>query len=253
MDDMTVPETTPPAVVSPTEWLAARRALLAQEKLLTQARDAVAAHRRAMPRVRIEKDYVFETEAGPRRLGDLFEGRPQLLIQHFMFAPDWEEGCTSCSLLADHIDGARPHLAARGVTLVAASRAPLARLLAFRERMGWRFPWVSAGDGDFNYDFSVAFPAADVAAGAVDYNYERTAFPIQDAHGISAFFRSAHGAVYHTYSTYARGVDLLVGAYNWLDLAPLGRDEDALPWTMDWVRHHDRYEAPPPRACCVHG
>lgn len=252
MDDMTTAQATPRATVSREAWLEARKALLKQEKLLTAARDAVAAHRRAMPWVRVEKPYVFDTEAGPRALGDLFEGRPQLLLQHVMFAPDWLEGCASCSFMADHIDGARPHLAARGVTLVAASRAPLARILPFRARMGWRFPWVSSGGGDFNYDFGVAFQAAEVAAGAVDYNYACAAFPVEDAHGVSAFFRDADGEVHHTYSTYGRGVDLLVGAYNWLDLAPLGRDEDALPWTMDWVRHHDRY-ATAPRACCAHG
>lgn len=252
MDGMMTVAAPPRAVVSREEWLEARKALLAQEKLLTVARDAVAAHRRALPWVRIEKDYLFETEAGPVGLAALFEGRPQLLVQHFMFAPDWEEGCASCSFLADHIDGARPHLAARGVTLAAVSRAPLDRILAFRARMGWRFPWASSGGGAFNYDFGVAFQPEDAAAGAVDYNYARAAFPIEDAHGVSAFARGEDGAVFHSYSTYGRGVDLLVGAYNWLDIAPRGRDEDGLPWTMDWVRHHDRYAAAPPRACC-HG
>jgi predicted dithiol-disulfide oxidoreductase (DUF899 family) len=239
MDDMMTPAAH--AVVPRAAWLEARKALLAQEKALTRVRDAVAAQRRALPWVRVDRDYVFETEAGSRRLPGLFGGRSQLLVYHFMFAPEWDEGCASCSFLADHIDGARLHLGARDVELVAVSRAPLAKLLAYRARMRWRFPWASAGDGPFNYDFGASFAADAVAAGAVDYNYDVAAFPMRDGHGMSAFVRGADDAVFHTYSSFGRGVDLLVGAYNWLDLAPRGRDEDGLPWTMDWVRRHDRY------------
>ena len=184
--------------------------------------------------------YGFETEAGPRTLAELFDGRSQLLVYHFMFGPDWEEGCKSCSYVADHIDGALPHLAARDVTLTVVSRAPLAKLLPFKARMGWRFPWVSSFGGAFNTDFGVSFDADELAAGPVDYNYARTAFPATEAPGMSAFIRGANGEVFHTYSAYARGLDMLVGAYNWLDLAPKGRDEDDLPYTMSWVRHHDR-------------
>jgi predicted dithiol-disulfide oxidoreductase (DUF899 family) len=238
-------ETQPQAVVSRDEWRAARLSLLAQEKALTRARDALAAHRRALPWVRVEADYRFETEAGPRSLAELFEGRGQLIVYHFMFAPDWEEGCASCSFLADHLDGARPHLGARDVNLVVVSRAPLAKLLAYRARMGWRFPWASSQGGTFNYDFGVSFAPEDVAAGAVEYNYARAAFPVEDAHGASAFALGEGGAVYHTYSTYGRGLDPMLGAYTWLDIAPRGRDEDGLPWTMAWVRRHDRYDDAP--------
>jgi predicted dithiol-disulfide oxidoreductase (DUF899 family) len=227
-------------VGSRAEWLEARRSLLAREKELTRLRDEIAAARRALPWVRVDKPYVFDTEAGPRTLAELFDGRSQLLVYHFMFAPDWDQACPSCSFLADHIDGARWHLGERDVTLIAASRAPLAKLMAFRARMGWKFPWVSAGGSDFNYDFGVSFRTEDVAAGAVDYNYGRAAFPVEEAHGLSAFCRDG-GAVFHTYSTYGRGVDMLLGTYNYLDLAPKGRDEDALPWTMSWVRYHDTY------------
>ena len=235
-------------IVGREAWLEARKALLAQEKALTRAHDAVAAIRRTMPWVRVEKPYRFETEAGPRALGELFDGRSQLLVYHFMFGPDWDEGCASCAFLADHIDGARLHLGQRDVTLVAASRAPLAKLQAFRARMGWKFPWVSSGGSDFNYDFGVSFAKEDVAAGAVGYNYARVDFPVEDAHGLSAFYRDEDGGLFHTYSTYGRGVDQLVGAYAYLDLAPMGRNEDALPWTMAWVRHHDRYDAAAERA-----
>lgn len=233
------------------DWLAARRALLAREKALTRLRDEVAAARRALPRVRIEADYVFDGEAGPRRLADLFEGRPQLVVQHFMFGPDWAEGCPSCSLMADQIDPLLPHLAARGIAFAAVSRAPLGKLLAFRARMGWRFPWVSSGGTGFNEAFGVAFAAEDRAAGAVPYNYTRMAFPSEEAPGVSTFERAADGGVLHAWSGYSRGLDLLMNVYNWLDIAPRGRDEAGLPWPMAWVRHHDRYAAAPAEpGCC---
>ena len=231
-----------PRVVSRAEWLEARRAHLAREKELTHLRDRVSAERRAMPWVKVDKSYVFDTSTGTRTLADLFDGRRQLIVYHFMFGPGWEEGCPSCSFLADHIDGATLHLAQRDVTLLAVSRAPLARIDAFKTRMGWRFPWVSSQGSDFNFDYHVSFTKDAIALGAVDYNFETRDFPSEEAPGISVFYKDEHGDVFHTYSTYARGLDLLVGAYNYLDLAPKGRDEDALAFTMAWVRHHDRYE-----------
>jgi predicted dithiol-disulfide oxidoreductase (DUF899 family) len=229
------------AVVSRAEWLATRKAHLAREKEFTRMRDRLSADRRALPWVRIDKTYVFDGPHGKVTLAELFDGRRQLIVYHFMFGPGWEEGCPSCSFLADHIDGAAVHLAQRDVTLLAVSRAPLARLEPFRQRMGWRFAWVSSQSSDFNFDFHVSFTRAEMATGAVDYNFERREFPSEEGPGISVFYKDEHGQIFHTYSAYARGLDLLVGAYNYLDLAPKGRDEDALPFTMAWVRHHDRY------------
>lgn len=242
------------AIVSPDQWLTARQALLAREKELTQLRDQIARERRALPWVRVEKDYVFEGLEGRRTLAELFEGRRQLLVQHFMLGPDWEQGCPSCSFMADHTDGMLPHLAQRDVTLVAISRAPLARIERFRQRMGWRFPWLSSHGSDFNHDFHVSFSPEVQARGEVYYNYAMRPFPIEEAPGISAFFKDDAGDVFHTYSTYGRGVEVMMGTYNLLDLAPRGRDERDVPNKMEWVRHHDRY-APAPQvaaasACC---
>lgn len=229
------------AVVSRAEWLAARTAHLAREKEFTRLRDRLSAERRALPWVRIDKTYVFDSPHGKVTLPELFDGRRQLIVYHFMFGPGWGEGCPSCSFLADHIDGAAVHLAQRDVALLAVSRAPLARLEAFKQRMGWRFAWVSSQGSDFNFDFYVSFTKSEMANGAVDYNFDRREFPSEEAPGISVFYTDEHRQVFHTYSAYARGLDLLVGAYNYLDLVPKGRDEDALPFTMAWVRHHDRY------------
>jgi predicted dithiol-disulfide oxidoreductase (DUF899 family) len=246
-------------VVSRDEWLAARKALLAREKELTRQRDRLSAERRQLPWVRVDKAYVFDGPAGRRTLADLFAGRSQLIVYHFMLGPGWAEGCPSCSYLADHFDGSAVHLANRDVTLVAVSRAPLAEIQAFRRRMGWRFAWVSSHGSDFNRDFHVSFTPDEVAGGNVYYNYEEGGFPSEEAPGVSVFHQDATGAVFHTYSAYARGLDILVGAYNWLDLVPKGRDEDGLAFTMSWVRHHDRYGADPstaaepprqPAACC---
>jgi predicted dithiol-disulfide oxidoreductase (DUF899 family) len=234
-------------VVSREDWLAARRRLLAKEKELTRLRDRLSAARRALPWVKVEKAYVFDGPDGKETLADLFDGRSQLLVYHFMFAPGWEQGCPSCSFLSDHIDGANWHLPQRDVTLLAVSRAPLAEIEAFKERMGWRFKWVSSYDNDFNRDYHVSFTPDEMAQGEVYYNYAMGAFPSEEAPGLSAFYKDPGGAVFHTYSAYARGLDLLVGAYNYLDLAPKGRDEAALEWTMAWVRHHDRYEDDKPR------
>jgi len=230
-------------VVSRAQWRAARMALLAREKQLTRLQDEIARERRALPWVRVDKDYVFDTPEGPRTLGELFDGRSQLLVQHFMFAPGWEQGCKSCSFMADHNDGANLHLAQRDVTLVAISRAPLADIERFRQRMGWKFRWVSSNGTDFNPDFGVNFTPGEMASGQVDYNYQRQRFPHEEAPGISVFFRNQAGEVFHTYSRFGRGVEVMMHTYPLLELTPKGRDEDALDYPMAWVRHHDRYEA----------
>jgi predicted dithiol-disulfide oxidoreductase (DUF899 family) len=230
------------AIVSPDQWLIERQALLAREKELTQLRDQIARERRALPWVRVEEDYVFEGLEGRRTLAELFEGRRQLLVQHFMLGPDWEAGCPSCSFMADHTEGMLPHLAQRDVTMVAISRAPLARIERFRQRMGWQFKWVSSNSNDFNFDFHVSFPPDALARGEVYYNYAMRPFPSEEAPGISAFYQDGAGDVFHTYSTYGRGVEVMMGTYNLLDLAPKGRDERDVPNKMEWVRHHDRYE-----------
>ena len=241
-------------VVSREQWLAHRHELLAREKALTRQLDELGRARRALPWVRIDQPYVFDTPQGPRALAELFEGRRQLLVQHFMLGPGWEEGCPSCSFMADHHDAARPHLAQRDVTLLVVSRAPLAEIERFRRRMGWRFPWVSSHGSSFNRDFGVSFAPEDVARGAVAYNYAVMPFPQAEAPGISVFWRDDDGGVFHTYSCYGRGVEVMMGTYPLLDLVPRGRDEDTLPYTMAWVRHHDRYDAAPAPArgsCCA--
>lgn len=231
-------------IVSREDWIAERRALLAREKELTRLRDQIALERRALPWVRIDKNYVFDTPEGRRTLGDLFDGRRQLLVQHFMFGPGWEQGCPSCSFMADHSDGMTVHLAHRDVTLVAVSRAPLADIERFRGRMGWQFRWVSSHGSDFNYDFGVSFTPDEVARGGIAYNYGRWPHAYEEWPGISVFFKNEN-EVFHTYSTYARGVEAMMGTYNMLDLTPKGRDEREVWYKMEWVRHHDRYEPAP--------
>jgi predicted dithiol-disulfide oxidoreductase (DUF899 family) len=189
---------------------------------------------------------VFDAPEGRRTLAELFEGRRQLLVQHFMFAPGWEQGCRSCSFLADHSDGMNVHLAHRDVTLLAVSRAPLAKIEEFRQRMRWQFRWVSSQGNDFNYDFGVSFTPEAQAKGQIYYNYDLRLFATEEAPGVSAFYKDDAGRVFHTYSTYGRGVEVMMGAYNMLDLAPKGRDEREVAYKMEWVRHHDRYEALPP-------
>jgi len=232
----------PHKVVSRAEWLAARKAFLAQEKQFTKARDELARQRRELPWVKVEKNYVFDGPEGKESLPDLFAGRGQLIVYHFMFGPGWEQGCPSCSLLADHFDGAAVHLAQRDVTLLAVSRAPLAQIDVFKRRMGWRFKWVSSFGSDFNSDYHVSFSQDEIAKGELYYNYQLGRFPSEEAPGASVFYKNASGQIFHTYSTYARGLDILIGAYNFLDLVPKGRDEYALAYTMAWVRHHDRYD-----------
>jgi predicted dithiol-disulfide oxidoreductase (DUF899 family) len=229
-------------VVSQEQWLAERKKLLAREKELTHLRDQVASERRALPWVRIDKVYAFDAPEGRRTLAELFEGRSQLMVQHFMLAPGWEAGCPSCSFMADHTDGMTVHLAARDVTFVAISRAPLAEIERFRRRMGWKFKWVSSFDSDFNFDFHVSF-ASPQTKEQVYYNYGLQSFECEELPGISVFCRDEAGQVFHTYSTYRRGVEAMMGTYNLLDLAPKGRDEGNGP--MAWVRHHDRYEPAP--------
>ena len=244
---MTTIQTDAPRVASRDEWLAARKALLQQEKELTYRREEIAQARRQLPRVRVEKDYTFDSTNGPVRLADLFQGRSQLIVYHFMFHPDWVEGCRSCSYVADHFDGMVPHLAARDTSFVAISRARLEHLTAFKRRMGWNFRWVSSHDNDFNFDYHVSFTPELLATGEASYNFESlpseppAGMPLE-LPGASVFYKEEDGSVYHTYSTYARGLDALVGTYQWLDLVPKGRDEAGLKHTMEWVRHHDRYD-----------
>ncbi len=228
-------------VVSQAEWLAARKDLLAKEKEFTRQRDALSAERRKLPWVKVEKNYVFDTADGKKTLADLFAGKSQLIVYHFMLGPGWEEGCKSCSFLGDHFDGSFIHLSHRDVALLAVSRAPLPQIEAFQKRMGWRFPWVSSYGSDFNRDYDVSFTKDEMAAGKVYYNYQEMEFPSEEAPGASVFYKDNTGDIFHTYSTYARGLDILVGTYNFLDLTPKGRDEAGLKHTMAWVRHHDKY------------
>jgi predicted dithiol-disulfide oxidoreductase (DUF899 family) len=227
-------------IVSRDEWIAERKTLLEREKELTHLRDQIARQRRAMPWVRVDKDYVFDTLGGRRTLAELFEGRRQLLVQHFMLAPGWEEGCPSCSFMADHTDGMIVHLANRDVTMVAVSRAPLAEIERFRQRMGWQFAWVSSDGSDFNYDFGVSFTHEELAKGEIYYNYGRRPLASEEWPGVSVFFKNAN-EVFHTYSTYGRGVEVMMGTYDMLDLTPQGRNEREVGHKMEWVRHHDRY------------
>jgi len=230
-----------PKVVSQAEWLVARKELLRKEKELTRLRDEISRQRRELPWEKVEKQYVFDGPKGKEALADLFDGRSQLIVYHFMFGPEWQEGCPSCSFNMDHTDGALVHLAQRDVTLLAVSRAPLAKIEAFKKRMGWRFKWVSSNQNDFNRDYHVSFTKEEMAKGKVDYNYEMQEFPSEEAPGISVFYKDSSGNIFHTYSSYARGTETVIGTYNYLDLVPKGRDEDDLQFTMAWVRHHDRY------------
>jgi predicted dithiol-disulfide oxidoreductase (DUF899 family) len=227
-------------IVSQNQWLAARKALLAKEKEFTKARDQLSAERRALPWVKIDKSYVFDGPNGKQSLADLFAGRNQLIVYHFMLGPGWKAGCPSCSYLADHFDGANIHLAQRDVTLVVVSRAPLAEIQAYQKRMGWKFKWVSSFGTDFNHDFHVSFTPEEKAGGAT-YNYAMGKIPSEELPGMSVFIKNEVGDIFHTYSSYARGLDILIGAYNFLDFAPKGRDEGGLTHGMAWVRRHDEY------------
>lgn len=232
----------PHKIVSQIEWTTARKAFLETEKKFTRARDELSRQRCELPWVKVEKNYVFEGPNGRQTLSELFDGRSQLIIYHFMLGPGWQEGCKSCSYLSDHWDGATTHLAHRDVTFLCVSRAPYDEIAAFKRRMGWRFNWVSSFGTDFNHDFHVSFSKDELERSKAYYNYDVGTFPSEEAPGLSVFTKDDAGTIFHTYSAYARGLDILVGTYNLLDMAPKGRDEDGLAFTMTWVRHHDRYE-----------
>jgi predicted dithiol-disulfide oxidoreductase (DUF899 family) len=239
-------------VVSRNDWLAARERFLKKEKEFTRLRDELSRERRELPRERVEKNYVFDGPNGKVSLADLFDGRSQLIVYHFMFGPEWAEGCPSCSFVSDHIDGELAHLAARDVSYVAISRAPIGKIEAFKKRMGWKFNWVSSYGTDFNFDYHVSFTPEEVAKGRMKYNYTEQQFPSDEGPGSSVFHKDETGKIFHTYSTFGRGLDIFLGTYNWLDITPKGRDEEGLPHGMAWVRHHDRYEnAAKAAGCCT--
>lgn len=238
-------------IVTQAQWVAARKQLLVREKALTKLQDQIASERRALPWVLVDKHYTFESLTGPCTLANLFEGRHQLIVQHFMLGPGWEEGCPSCSFMADHTDCVTPHLAQRDVTVTAISRAPIAEIERFRQRMGWQFKWVSSFGSDFNYDFGVSFTPQTLAKGEANYNYRNQSEIGDENPGVSVFYKSDSGEVYHTYSTYGRGVEVMMGTYRFLDLTPLGRDEEPGAG-MHWLRHHDRYATADASACKCH-
>ncbi len=223
-------------------WLEARLALLDAEKSLQRERDRVAALRRALPLVRVDEDYRFDSPDGVLSLGELFGDRSQLIVYHFMFHPDWDQGCKLCSFWADNFERQQPHLRARDARIVAVSRAPLGKLLAYRDRLGWSFPWVSSGDSSFNFDFNVSFTPEQIDAGIANYNFRAGADVGEEMPGISVFLKDPEGVVYHSYSTYSRGLDPFNAAYQFLDVLPKGRDEDGLDFPMAWVRRNDEYD-----------
>jgi predicted dithiol-disulfide oxidoreductase (DUF899 family) len=237
-----VTELKQPKVVAHKEWLTARKQHLAKEKEFTRMRDELSRQRRQLPWEKVEKQYVFEGPTGKLTLSDLFGKQSQLIVYHFMFGPGWKEGCPSCSYLGDHFDGPAIHLPHRDVTLAVVSRAPFAEIEVFKKRMGWRFPWVSSFGSDFNYDYNVSFTKEQLANGDVYYNYQMNKFPAEEAPGASVFAKDKSGDIYHTYSSYGRGLDMFLGTYHFLDIVPKGRDEDALAHSMAWVRHHDKYK-----------
>jgi len=230
-----------PKVVSEAEWFSARKELLAKEKEFTRLRDELSRQRRELPWQKVEKRYQFEGRKGKESLAELFDSRRQLIVYHFMLGPGWSEGCKWCSFLGDHFDGLTIHLANRDTTLVVVSRAPLAEIEAFKKRMGWQFKWVSSFESDFNFDYHVSFSKDEVVKGEVYYNYSMQGFPSEEAPGASVFYKDEKGDLFHSYSTYGRGLDIFLGTYNFLDITPKGRGEDALASPMEWLRHHDRY------------
>jgi predicted dithiol-disulfide oxidoreductase (DUF899 family) len=233
-----------PKAVSRVEWLTARKELLVKEKQLTRQRDEIDRQRRALPWVKVEKNYSFDGPDGPRTLADLFDRRSQLIVSHFMFGPGWKVGCVGCSFRSDHVDGALAHLEHHDVSFVTISRAPLAEIEAFRQRMGWRFRWLSSYSSDFNYDYRVSFTKEELATGRTDYNYGPSGFLSEEMSGLSVFFKDDAGEIFHTYSTFGRGDEMVDTAYMYLDLTPKGRNETGPRHNLtDWVRHHDRYDA----------
>ena len=241
---MSLNQTQCPKIVSQAEWLTARKELLNKEKQLTRQRDELARLRRELPWVKVERNYLFDGPNGKESLSDLFNGRSQLIVSHFMFGPGWNEGCVGCSFRSDHVDGALPHLEHHDVSLVTISRAPWPEIEAFRKRMGWKFRWLSSFGSDFNYDYHVSFRPEEIATGKVYYNYDSRDFVCEELSGVSIFAKDDAGDVFHTYSAHGRGDELLVTTYTYLDLTPKGRNETGPRFNLsDWVRHHDRYGA----------
>ena len=232
------PELTGHKVVSQDEWIKARQEFLKKEKEFTKQRDAMSAALRDLPWVKVEKNYTFDTPEGKKTLSDLFDGRSQLITYHFMFGPDWNEGCDGCSFVSDHVDAARQHFEHHDLSYVAVSRGPLPKLEAYKKRMGWKFRWVSSDDGDFNYDFGASFRQADLEKGPVLYNFKMQKLTGDEQPGLTVFYKDESGNIYRTYSTYERGLDLLIGTYNFIDLTPIGRNEES---PMDWMKRHDTY------------
>ncbi len=230
------------AVVSHDEWVEARLALLAKEKEFTRLRDELSRQRRGLPWETVTKDYEFEGPNGPMKLSDLFDGRSQLIIYHFMYGPDWEAGCPSCSFLADHFNPAVVHLNHRDVSFAVVSKAPIDILEAYKKRMGWDFLWLSSYENSFNRDYNVSFTEEEIERGDAYYNYKEKGFPSTEAPGVSVFYKDRDGKIYHTYSAYERGLDMFITAYHYLDIVPKGRDEDELSYTMEWLRRHDEYD-----------
>jgi predicted dithiol-disulfide oxidoreductase (DUF899 family) len=228
-------------IASKEEWLSDRLDLLKKEKEFTRLRDQLSRQRRELPWEKVDKDYTFETESGVQSLGDLFDGRSQLIVSHFMFGADWEQGCPSCSFWADTYNNVGSHLNQRDISMVVVSKTALDKLLAYRKRMGWTFNWVSSLESNFNNDYQVSFNPEEIEEGEVYYNYHNTTFPVTEAPGMSVFYKDEDGSIYHTYSCYARGLDILNNAYHLMDITPLGRDENDLPFPMAWVKRHDEY------------
>lgn len=229
-------------IVSKEEWIVTRKEHLGKEKEFTRLRDELSKERRELPWVKVDKEYIFNSSSGKETLSDLFEGKSQLIIYHFMYGPEWEEGCPSCSFWADNFNGINVHLNHRDINLVCVSRAPTRELEAYKKRMGWSFKWLSSLDSDFNYDYQVSFTPEEMEKGEVYYNYKNGSFPSEEAPGISVFYKDEFGEIFHTYSCYSRGLDMLNGAYHYMDLVPKGRDEDELPYTMAWLCRKDQYE-----------
>lgn len=225
-------------VVSESDWIAASAEFLAKEKEFTKLRDELNRKRRALPWTKVEKNYIFEGPDGPQSLSDLFEGKSQLLVYHQMYGPDWQEGCTGCSMVCDHVDAARQHFEQKDIAFVSISRAPLEVFAPFKERMGWKFKWLSSAGNTFNYDYQASFKPEDYDKGPVLYNFKMQKLSSEEQPGLSVFYKDAEGNIYRTYSTYERGLDLLIGAYNYIDLTPKGRGESG---PMDWVKFHDEY------------
>jgi predicted dithiol-disulfide oxidoreductase (DUF899 family) len=228
-------------VVSQKDWLAARKRLLVKEKKFSRLRDQLNQQRRDLPWVKIEKEYVFDGPHGKETLSELFRGKSQLIVYHFMFGPGWKEGCPHCSFWADHYDSVNVHLGQRDTTFAVISRAPLKEIEPFQKRMGWNFKWLSSNGSDFNFDFHVSFTKEEIKSGALNYNYGKTKMKMDELQGVSAFYKDKKGDIYHTYSSYARGIDLMNTTYNFLDLTAKGRDENP-DSPQDWVRYHDKYK-----------